>query len=327
MLKFNNQTWFLDHTGLNHKVKYLGKWKKNDYLLYQTILDNTISEYCYQNGYKKHMNKQIQPIRLWYKGDSINIIFDGSFFKGYDIYKNIKSLQKHHKQIIDNVFLNNKSKYSDKMQINNPKIYRIDIACNTNWDNLDRIEIKGRSTKLRKYYENKDKRKEVTGIQFGNRGRDYTHLRIYNKRFDANKFHDYMRFGNAEFIRMEYELGSRPIKNYGVRTLEMLNETKHRYDTKDKKFKKGTDNSHWNWEKKYYDCITNWESLLIKLHRTAYPITDHDNKNPYFKQQALPNFEYKKDEKYYYKEQVKGIIEKHFNYDDIKWLKNRVDLN
>ena len=64
MLKFNNQTWFLDHTGINHKVKYLGKWEKNDYLLYQTILDHKMSEYCYSNGYNKHMDNANHPILL-----------------------------------------------------------------------------------------------------------------------------------------------------------------------------------------------------------------------------------------------------------------------
>ena len=61
-MKFNNHIWFLDHLGINHQIKYIGKWEKKDYLLYQTILKNKLDEYCYQNGFEKHMIKNIKPI-------------------------------------------------------------------------------------------------------------------------------------------------------------------------------------------------------------------------------------------------------------------------
>lgn len=320
-MKFNNHIWFLDHLGINHQIKYIGKWEKKDYLLYQTILKNKLDEYCYQNGFEKHMIKNIKPIRFWWKGDSMNIIFEGSFFKDRVLKKNIDQIKKQHAALMEQIFFNHKSKYSDKVQLKKGKIYRLDIACNTKWKELDRINIKGRSNKLKKYYENPDKRKAVTGIQYGNRGRDYTHLRIYNKQFDPNKFHDYIRFGHCEFVRMEFELGSRPIKNYGMRTLDSITLTN---------YKKDLNNKFYNYDKFKWEynspIMNNWESLLRRCFNTAHPITDHDNIKKIKKYDALPNFTYEKEEKYYYKEQVKGIIWNHFKDEDYKWLRQNVNI-
>ena len=44
------------------------------------------------------------------------------------------------------------------------------------------------------------------------------------------------------------------------------------------------------------------------------------------KYDALPNFKYEKEEKYYYKEQVKGIIWNHFKDEDYKWLRQNVNI-
>jgi hypothetical protein len=318
-LKYNGQTWFLDYLATNSQVSYLGKWEKQDYLTYQKYLDNKLDEYQYQNGYKEQVTAGKSPIRFWYKGDSINTIFEGSFFKGDSLAANICQVQDHHKNIERKIFQNNKIKYSDKVQRAISKVYRVDVSTNLNCNDLDDVQIKGKSRKLRKYYEDADTSK-VTGIQYGNRGRENVHFRCYMKDYDKNKYHDYMRFGKASFTRIEYELGTRPIKNYGIRYLDELTIKPMRQ-------------SQDGWVKDYNPVfgkthcktVTNWESLLNRVHRTAnYIIPNRPIFKP-FEMNVLPNKKYEPDRKYYYKEQVDGIIFNHFTREEMNQLSNKLD--
>lgn len=310
-MNYNGQTWFLDHVGTNTHVEYLGKWEKDDYLVYQAYLNNKLEEYQYQNGYKEQIKKGINPIRFWYKGDSINTIFEGSFFKDDNLAADITLVQEHHQKIKTEIFQNDKIKYSHLVQRGKPKIYRIDVSTNLNCPDLNNVEIVGRSNKLRKYYEDKNTKK-VTGIQYGNRGRESVHLRCYMKDYDKNKYHDYLRFGRADFTRIEYELGTRPIKNYGIRYLDELTI---------KPMRQSVDGwvNDYNpvFGKTHCKTINNWESLLNRVHRSAnYIIPGRPVFEP-FKTIVLPNTKYEPEVRYYYKEQVEGIIFNHYSREEI----------
>jgi len=324
---FNNQTWFLDYTGINHKVNYLGKWEKKNYESYQYHMNRKLDEYLYDVGYEEHMIKDIHPIRLKYKNDSVNMIFEGSFFKGDDLHDNIYQVIDHHKNLFDHLFHNHAIHFSDKVQVYDPKIYRIDISSNLKGSRkLNNITMQGDSVKLRKYYEEKSDRDKVTGIQYGNRGRDYVHFRCYLKEYDKNKYHDYLRFNTADFTRLEYELGSRPIKCYGVRYLE---------DFPIKEYRQLMNGKEWYEERTWAEQqivdyhsglkTSNWESLLVKCHRTAnYVIPKRALLEP-FKIPTIKNREYEPDKDYFYKEQVLGIMWKYFKDDDVKWLKKHYE--
>lgn len=322
-MKFNNQHWFLDHIGLNHKIIYNGHWEKKDYLLYQEHMKRKLEEFNFNYVLNKKYLREYtsEPIRLWWKGDSVNIIFEGSFFKGTDIKTNVNETKKIYERLIYNLFKDYRKPYSKITTIREPTIYRLDVGCNMEEKvDLNRIEIKGRSTKLRKYFEDKDDNKKVTGIQYGNRGRDYTHLRIYNKEYDNNKFHDYIRFKRCNFIRMEYELGSRPLKNYNMRYLKDLH-----YNKLEKRIKKNIFNKPIETYEK--GIMNRWESLIKRCHNSARPIFDYDNTKPIKNYKCLPNNKLRSLNKYYYKETVRGIIMKHFKDEkDYKWLKENINL-
>ena len=328
---YNNSIWFLDHVGINSKVNYLGKWKKEKYLEYQAFLKNKLDEYLDQNGYKEQLKNGINPIKFWFKGDSINTIFEGSFFTTTELKNDIDLLKYHNEKINAEIFNNIKIAYSDKVQKLKGKVYRLDISTNLNVPDLNEVDVIGRSRKLRKYFEDED-RSKVTGIQYGKRGRQSVHLRCYMKNYDQNKYHDYLRFGRADFTRLEYELGTRPIKNYGMRYLKDFPIKEYRQDLSKKlvkTYEKGRvryrSRNEWIDEKKFkfisdkinLKKISNWESLLNRIHRTANCIIPGRPVLKPFEKLVMPNKKYEPDTKYYYKEQVEGIIFNHYTREEL----------
>lgn len=323
-MNYNYSKWFLDYVGLNSDIVYLGDWEKDDYKDYQSKMDVMLDEFVYKNGYKEHQRLGLKPIRFRYNGDTVNTIFSGAFFKSDNIRDDVKHLLMMYEKINDELFMTSKVKYNDKVQRFKPRVYRLDVATNIppgEIKKMNKVQVEGRSNKLRKYFEDDD-RKKVTGLQYGNRGSKSVHLRCYEKKYDKNNAHDYLRFNEADFTRIEYELGTRPIKNYGFRYLEDLPVKAYREDL----------NGRWHDEDKFkfvknkitLKKLTNWESLLSRVHRTANCIIPNRPVLKPFEKKVLPNRKYEPLAKYYYKEQVEGIIFNHYTREEMAKLSDKL---
>lgn len=103
-------------------------------------------------------------------------------------------------------------------------ISRVDLACNDYVNNLMSNKFfihTQRKQEVHRYYKSNN---ILSGITLGKRGKNFLWFKIYEKRFDTKeaKAKAIKRFGTYNFLRMEYEIGRKVLreKNIGFKELK-----------------------------------------------------------------------------------------------------------
>ncbi len=324
-MKFNNQNWFLDYVGINVKIKYINDWTRENHLAFE-FRNNMLLDQYFGSYFKPLQDNKLKPIFLFYNKDNIRIEFKGAFFQGNNIEEDLERLEFHYKNLYGEIFLNLKNRFCQCIQMKNPTVYRIDIASNIPTMELEPITFTGKQNKthsINSYHRDLSVKnnKKVTGYSVGNRGRDKLQLRIYLKGYDKNKAHDIIRFGTDDFTRVEYELGTKYIKDRGFQKLDQLFNTKGFVtETIKKSLRQPQKTITMKWNEK-------WINTLSWCHTTKqYVIPERKRiiKGDYYPKKYF-KFDYPNESKYYGVETVKGIIQNKLNEKEIEQLKNYIN--
>jgi hypothetical protein len=69
---------------------------------------------------------------------------------------------------------------------------------------------------------NRDDQKGWRAVVMGKRGRETIEMLIYDKRYDNNNRHDFLKFNRVDFYRWEYHIGRTKIRQAGIEDLAYL---------------------------------------------------------------------------------------------------------
>jgi hypothetical protein len=231
-MKFHESNYFIDWIALHIPFKPYSEidrkyeWTKFQHKVFDETTQNQIHKHFWDsnNGhYKELLNCKKEPWNIFKGQNAFKLEFRGSFFLGNSIKHDLIHFLEHYEMIIDIL------RYNGQISLGKPSVYRLDVSAN--------IKAKLRFTKKdktidsftfqsnRKVFKNPFCRNlknpdEITGYQWGNSGRQSIALKLYDKKHDTNKAHDLIRFGDDDFLRIEYSIGSDKLKHLNLKSIK-----------------------------------------------------------------------------------------------------------
>ena len=233
-MNFHESNYFIDWIGIY--IPFVPRsehdrgeaWSSFQHDVYETTVDNLCHEHFYNANdghYKELLNKNKSPYNIMKGKKSLRLEFRGSFFPARSIKEDILHFEKHYNYLIK--FL----QYGGMVKLYNPSVYRLDVSANKKAKlripKSDKV-IDGfifnsnRKCFIQPYQRNIKNPEEITGYTFGKRGRQSVKLDLYDKKFDSNKFHDLLRFGDDDFLRIEYNIGSDKLKQRNLKSVDSI---------------------------------------------------------------------------------------------------------
>jgi len=203
------------------------EWTDDNYLEYKTYVENKLDLYFskFDGGrFKPLYANNKKPYNIVFGRKSLKVEFRGSFFNGKSITDDINAAFKAY-QKVDTVL-----RYKGMVKLFKSSIFRLDISTNIKQSlmikkapNIPNFQFFA----LRKTYKQPFQRDltnpdQVTGYTFGKQGRQSTCLKVYEKKYDPNSSHDLIRFGDNDFVRVEYSIGSDQLKKMNLKTINFL---------------------------------------------------------------------------------------------------------